>query len=366
MEKFCVFCGKKPEDKTKEHIIPRWLIEYTGKPNRNINVGFDMKNKKMRTFAFDKLTFPACDACNRKYSKLEEDTKKVLINILEKDELYYEEITTLLDWLDKVRIGLWLLFYSLNDNPMDIGPNFHIEDRIGKYDRMLIIYKTKYNIEKGINFIGTDTDVFQMTPCCYTLRINNYYFFNVSKEFLLSRRIGFPYPIESEYISENSDEVLIDMKDGQERKMLPLIRKNHFMQGIEIYQPMFEASRKDLFELHNNDYVRENCLSLEKGVGKPFLYNRNNNKLEEKLKINFCEAVSNVDSLYNQVSVQTFKYQNEILKMKHASYKNISNETKLLWKQKRKAALIYNEFLIELSKKGNDLDYEQFKKKYIK
>ena len=26
MAKYCMFCGNKPQDKNKEHIIPRWLI----------------------------------------------------------------------------------------------------------------------------------------------------------------------------------------------------------------------------------------------------------------------------------------------------------------------------------------------------
>lgn len=43
-EKFCVFCGKKPKNKTKEHILPKWLIKLTGKPNRQINVGLDFSN----------------------------------------------------------------------------------------------------------------------------------------------------------------------------------------------------------------------------------------------------------------------------------------------------------------------------------
>ncbi|MFT5387136.1 MAG: hypothetical protein ACI9F2_000158 [Lysobacterales bacterium] len=24
MDKFCVFCGKKPQEKNKEHILPKW------------------------------------------------------------------------------------------------------------------------------------------------------------------------------------------------------------------------------------------------------------------------------------------------------------------------------------------------------
>ena len=30
MDKFCVFCGNKPKGKNNEHIIPKWLIEFTG------------------------------------------------------------------------------------------------------------------------------------------------------------------------------------------------------------------------------------------------------------------------------------------------------------------------------------------------
>ena len=41
LPKFCVFCGKKPENKNKEHIIPQWLIKLTGDPNRKINLGVD-------------------------------------------------------------------------------------------------------------------------------------------------------------------------------------------------------------------------------------------------------------------------------------------------------------------------------------
>ena len=42
-KKICVFCGKKPIEKTNEHIIPLWLIEYTGDPKRKIFLGIDYK-----------------------------------------------------------------------------------------------------------------------------------------------------------------------------------------------------------------------------------------------------------------------------------------------------------------------------------
>lgn len=29
MKKICTFCGKIIENKTKEHVIPKWLLEFT-------------------------------------------------------------------------------------------------------------------------------------------------------------------------------------------------------------------------------------------------------------------------------------------------------------------------------------------------
>jgi hypothetical protein len=31
-EKFCLFCAALPSGKTKEHVVPRWLLRMTGKP----------------------------------------------------------------------------------------------------------------------------------------------------------------------------------------------------------------------------------------------------------------------------------------------------------------------------------------------
>jgi hypothetical protein len=59
MDKFCVFCGEKPENKNKEHIIPKWLIELTGNPNRQANFGsvWVPENSEFseKVFAFDQL-----------------------------------------------------------------------------------------------------------------------------------------------------------------------------------------------------------------------------------------------------------------------------------------------------------------------
>ncbi|QJB40178.1 hypothetical protein HF324_20870 [Chitinophaga oryzae] len=44
--KYCIFCGEQPQSKTKEHIIPKWLIEMTGDPNRLTFFGRYRDNQK--------------------------------------------------------------------------------------------------------------------------------------------------------------------------------------------------------------------------------------------------------------------------------------------------------------------------------
>ncbi|MFR0047468.1 MAG: hypothetical protein ACLRWO_13180 [Clostridium butyricum] len=374
MDKFCVFCGKKPKNKTKEHIIPRWLIEYTGDFNRQIGLGYNYKNKDLRKFSFNNLTLPACEECNSKFGMLENKVKTILINILEHDRLNTNDMTILLDWFDKVRVGLWLLYYVLNSNYMNIVPKFHIMNRIGMNDRVVIIYKDYYprkcNVEKGINFYGVDSQAFQLCPSCFSLRINEYYFFNISKEFLFSRRIGFPYPVGGKYIEE-VDGILFDIHDGIKRKMLPLLRGNNFMNGVEVYQPIFQLNNnKELLKCYNNDYVKNSCINFDKGIGKVFKYDRNNKRLLENVDLDMEEAiVSKYLVLDRLVAKQTFEFQNKILKMDNPDYyKNTSKEFRDRCKDKESAALMANEFMAEIAVTNdvNKIDLKKIYEKYSK
>ena len=80
--KTCVFCGNPPDNKTKEHVVPRWLIELTGDPKRTWNLGVRYGEedgaKRERKFAADQFQFPACEACNSIYSDLEGRAKSML------------------------------------------------------------------------------------------------------------------------------------------------------------------------------------------------------------------------------------------------------------------------------------------------
>ena len=274
MEKLCIFCGGKPDKKTKEHVIPRWLIQLTGNPKRkaflgyikNLDTGFDE-----REYAFDQFTFPACDSCNNQYAELETEAKNIINKLLHDESILAEDISTFLDWLDKVRIGMWLGMRQLDNNFAGISPSFHIGTRISQYDRVLITEKSD-GTEKRLNLGGVDTLSFAFTPSAFVLIINNYYFTNISYMFLFSRRIGFPYP--KNLYQMPGDKVEATFAKGKNRVMRPLLRKAIREKGSYIYQAMYRGGliNTDISE-YNSEYVKKHSMDHANGVGNIFLDN---------------------------------------------------------------------------------------------
>ncbi|HUU27900.1 MAG TPA: hypothetical protein VM123_08810 [archaeon] len=139
MEKFCIFCGKKPEKKSNEHVLPQWLISLTGESKRIISLGLLRQGDTIseKRFGINSFKFPSCKSCNEKFSLLESTTKFIMQKILFSDNLSAQELNTLFDWFDKIRIGLWLAYYYLQHNLALIKPKFNVSSRLGLHDRML-------------------------------------------------------------------------------------------------------------------------------------------------------------------------------------------------------------------------------------
>lgn len=275
MEKFCVFCGNKPQLKNNEHVLPRWLIELTGDPKREVRLGDD-KTKKgypMRSFSFGQFKFPSCTACNDEFSNLETHAKMIVDKIMLLDNVSAAELSVLLDWFDKLRIGIWLGFFYLDKNWAGIKPKYYIRQRMGAHDRLLCIYRARSERE-CLNFIGCDTPSFYYAPCCFTLRINSFYFFNISYMFLFARRMGLPYGSDIHCLpdEENPENYLTvgTGTEGTQRIMTPLLKKPFRIQGTELYQPMFSHLDKKDTAFYDNDYVRNMSMNWKKGVGKIF------------------------------------------------------------------------------------------------
>lgn len=276
MEKVCIFCGGQLQSKNLEHVLPRWLIELTGNPKRTAVFRCkDLEKAQFveRRFAFDAFKFPSCKECNQRFANLEADTKVIVQKMMLGDSLSELELSILLDWFDKVRIGLWLGFLYLDKNPLGISPLFHIQQRVRRHDRVLAIFKADRNV-KGLHFTGCNTFAFAQTPSCFSLWINSLCFFNMSYPNLLARRMGFPFPTET-YMTEDG-RFYGPFDKGRNRIMRPVLRKPIRIKGTELYQPIFFGNiagvvNEKVERLYDTKYIRDNCTSWEKGVGRIYI-----------------------------------------------------------------------------------------------
>lgn len=267
--KLCVFCGSKVISKTKEHVIPQWLMQMTGDPKRNVSFQvFLPHDQGSRRFSFDSFQFPACDFCNNDFAKLERRAKTVVEKLLSRAGIAGNEWTTLLDWLDKVRIGIWLGTRSLDKNYVAVEPLFHIADRIGTKDRSLIIATARRG--QRLSFFGGNSLTFRFMPSCFGLLINDIGLVNVSHEFLLSRRMGFPY---AEDLKWGTDRVASYVPvPGRDRIMRPPLGGSISAWSTAIHQCIFKNWQSStLARYWQSDYVTSNSQDHERGLSFPFL-----------------------------------------------------------------------------------------------
>lgn len=361
IKKFCVFCGNKPKDKSKEHIIPQWLIKLTGDPNRKINLGIDMSRSyengkiKFREFAFKSFQFPACSSCNEKYSKLESKAKPAIEKILNHEFLLNKELNLILNWFDKIRIGLWLGAIQLERKISPVQPKFHINNRIAEKDRALFVYEMNDNW-KGVQFVGFNAPGFLFSPSCFALCINNFYFFNVSSDFLFSRNIGFPF-VRKQLYREEDDATISEFSKGLEKVKLPLIKGPFLLPSIEIYQPIIPQKlivHKNIDEnLWDTKYVKNNCMDFSKGLGHIFY--RDGKELvlmDDELELCLSDNTIYERELFmDSIALQVFKKQLHFLK-NLPSTENIPLEMKRNIRNTQNDVISMQKMFMELVKKA--------------
>ncbi|MBN2641393.1 MAG: hypothetical protein JXR78_07060 [Victivallales bacterium] len=287
MDKFCIFCGEKPESKNREHVIPQWLIRMTGDPNRTVYLGRKWTSSTLdkREFSFSSFTFPACEKCNSDFSYLEARAKPIMETILTRGPLDSHQWDIFLDWLDKVRIGLWLGMLYLNENHRAILPMFHIGKRIGSKDRMVIVYEIEGDGNDGVGWAATELPLFEYMPSCFTLTVNNFIFLNASYDFLFAERFGFPFPAKR--IHREDGGFWIEMTAGTERLHFPLVSKRFKTGGTQLFQPVIPyvhfrsecGEVADYSELYKVPYVKSRCMDFKTGRG--LIYRRDCNHLVE-------------------------------------------------------------------------------------
>ena len=265
-----MFCGSQPRKRSREHIIPRWLMKLTGDPNRKCFFGPFLDEKGglvRRSFPLDNFAFPSCGVCNQKLSELESSAREVVSGILDQKPLSSADFGVLLTWLDKVRVGLWLGGYHMIKNVWGIAPQFFINSRMDKSDRMVLIYRSSY-AKRRLVFQSPSLAAFQYQPTCFFLIVNNFLFLNVSTDLFLSRRLGLPYPSHIHYT--NSPEFGVQIVKGLERVLTPVVKLKFDKRCTQILQPLFARGeiRSIVSSFYETDYVKSMSIDHAKGIGK--------------------------------------------------------------------------------------------------
>ncbi|MBT3144869.1 hypothetical protein [Neptunomonas phycophila] len=355
MTRFCVFCGDKPEGKTKEHVIPQWLIGMTGNPKREGNFGFKKTGNgaELRKFAFDQFTFPACDSCNNEYSTLEANAKPIIERILNDGRVTAKEMALFLDWLDKVRVGIWLGLILLDKTHLDenvlarVEPQFHIKKRIGQFDRLLIVEKFESKMTR-LSIGGVDSFAFRTTPSAFKLTINNVCFTNISSMFLVSHRLGFPYPSKL-FLSQNREELGVKLEDGTCRIKSPVLRKNIKEKGVMYVQPMFPNLLTDSkLDEYDSEYVKAHSLDYEAGAGNIFeqLSCGVKEYSGDELIFPTCQVQANENSFQIRSLVNIYEWQNWILDNFSPDVSDLTEDQKRFIKSRFKSATKINNMFI--------------------
>ncbi len=273
--KVCVFCGEKPESKTKEHILPQWLIELTGDPKRIINVG-GFENPKR--FSINSFHFPACDDCNNAFGELEGKTKAIIQKLFNDDYVTGDDCEILLDWFDKIRIGMWLASLNLHGNQLGITPKFHIATRIAMHDRLLYIGRTSIT-NKKLHFNEIDEWFFQCLPGVFVLRVNSFWFITVSGVGISAGSLGLPY-VKSEGECKNGISLCTmktEIKPGW-RLNWPTAPMNFTLLAQAIYQePLMPEDGTEILHKELNKKQYEDILQESKD--RSFVYMLQNSKL---------------------------------------------------------------------------------------
>ena len=255
----CVFCGDAPANESDEHVIPQWLMKATGSPNRTVSFGLNPERNELVRFGFKGFTAPACVACNTAWADLEGQAKRVVTTLRATNTLSREDTVVLLDWLDKVRVGVWLALRLLHGNPFAVDrPLFGITKRVGSADRMVHVFRFLSDHPDGITFMGTALPLFGIMPSAWCLRVGDFAFLNASAPFLFSKRAGFPFPTACE--TDEGDRVAYYLEDALGRIERPLLVSCPPYGSANLYQPVSPAADESA-------YVRETAFAVERGLG---------------------------------------------------------------------------------------------------
>jgi len=184
----CLFCGKAftGQGHNFEHVIPRWLVREADLLKRTAPVEFPTKKFDA---AMSRIGGRACEKCNGDSSDLEGRARTAYAKIRDGEDLSPSDGRALLDWMDKIRIGMWLWTLDVGKNDYAIDPKFRINERTAHKDRILLAAKYPLNpTMKGLAIWGA-SECFVWSPTALGFFINNVALISLSTNFLVSRHL---------------------------------------------------------------------------------------------------------------------------------------------------------------------------------
>ncbi|MBR4891761.1 MAG: hypothetical protein IKZ34_01080 [Alphaproteobacteria bacterium] len=305
MAQTCVFCGKEPKNKNKEHVIPQWLTKYL---ERNKTI-CDLAGIADMQIPFCALTFPACEKCNTEDSVLEVNAKKVVEKLMNGESATGAEISVLLDWFDKLRTGVWLGGLMLSKRLEEISPYFHINKRIGLKDRMLIIERVE-DVGKGLGLVGVNNQMFVYAPNVFQVWFHDVLITSASSTGLVSNKLGFPQVGKIEGLGTST--FSFEFTKGREKTTHPVVMNVEAKDKIVIYQPIFKEYTSS--ECFDTDYVRNHSYDWANGLGGIFVqkYNNTIRYMKPEDKINLLPKKQPKSAALNSIE-RVFRLQNHLI-----------------------------------------------------
>ncbi len=248
----------------------------TGDENRKVIMHYDKKTETRHIQRASIFVFPACTDCNTAYSKLEKGAKHFVESLFSCSEVKEDEFSLFFDWLDKVRVGLWLADIQRNSENVFIGSkNFHINDRVGQKDRCLFLLKAE-DYAQGFNIIGNISPIFHYWPSAFGLRINEFYFVSISSDFLISHRMGLAKFDSKIYGDDNK--ISVNLSEGNGRIKAPFLDIKFIPPHLSYFQscyPTIGSSNEDSTKsIYLTDYgkkihLHDNKFKIYLGDGRP-------------------------------------------------------------------------------------------------
>lgn len=186
--KLCIFCGLPlaGQKRSFEHVIPKWLVEEADLKKRTMEVPI---GNRIINVAMSRVGTKCCDKCNSDFSGLEARAKVAYSAVRDGEVLSSEIANDILDWFDKIRVGLWLWSLEVTKDQHEISPKFSISSRLANKDRLLLIQKYPSDPKlKGLQFWGLGEN-FWVLPSVIGFFVNNVAFVSCSSDFLILRNL---------------------------------------------------------------------------------------------------------------------------------------------------------------------------------